>query len=66
MAKSFLQRVVDEKTALDIKIRDLSNFRCVDEYLELTDYMKGLLTKQLDIMEQYSRILQDRINDFNK
>lgn len=66
MSKSYQQRVIDEKTALDIKIRDLSNFRCTDDYLELTDYMKGLLGKQLDIMEQYSRILQDRIDDFNK
>lgn len=55
-----------EKADLDIKINNLSNYRCTDEYLRLTHYVQALLTKQLDIMMQYSRILQDRIDDFNR
>lgn len=69
MSKELLphqQRIVDEKTELDLKIFNLQKFieSNTTTYDNLSSYEKGDLTQQLHMMELYSKILQRRINRF--
>ena len=59
------QRVVDEKAALDEKLKALNAF--LDKNVESTKLPKGvrvLLIKQSATMKRYSDILAERINLF--
>ncbi len=59
------QRVVDEKTELDLKIKNLQNFIETNSIYEtLIDPEKRDLKEQLTLMLHYSLILGRRINRF--
>lgn len=58
------QRVVDEKTELDIKITKLSDFSNGDIFKTLPDDEQERLTRQFNIMRDYSAVLGERINAF--
>ena len=58
------QRVVDEKTDLDIKISKLRPFLGSERYLSLDVAEQERLVRQLDLMEQYSEVLDFRVLNF--
>jgi hypothetical protein len=58
------QRVVDEKTELDIKLERLKVFLTADIFSTLTMQNQDLLSTQCSYMAAYSRILGERINLF--
>ena len=59
------QRVIDEKTELDIKATALSNFIGTSPIFETLDSAEQeRLKKQNDVMWQYSEILGARISAF--
>lgn len=60
----FQQRVVDESWELVEKILKLSNFIDTETFLTLPEDEQLRLKKQLDIMNQYSDILCERIYHF--
>lgn len=61
------QRVVDEKTALDIKIRSLESFIGENPFFKTMDEPEALLLiEQLEFMVGYSATLAKRIELFNK
>jgi hypothetical protein len=56
------QRVIDEKAELDKKIKNLSVF--LGKQNEATASERVRLHTQLGLMEQYSRVLSERIAEF--
>lgn len=59
------QRIVDEKTELDLKIKNLQNFIETNGIYEtLIEPEKRDLKEQLSLMMHYSLILGRRINRF--
>jgi hypothetical protein len=58
------QRVVDEKVALDAKLYALKSFTVSDLFFSLDIEERGRLTKQAEVMGEYSEILQARISAF--
>ena len=68
MPNNFLpyqQRVIDEKTELDIKANSLSQYiGCNPLFLSLEPDEQERLKEQNDVMWEYSEILGSRINAF--
>ncbi len=62
--QAFQQRVVDEKTELDDKLKKLSEFGKSSFFQTLPPEEQGRLNRQHSIMEEYSRILGERIAEF--
>lgn len=60
----FQQRVVDEKTELDIKVLKLETFLNTDIFKSLDKDEQVRLVQQYVVMKRYSEILQSRINHF--
>ena len=58
------QRVVDEKTELDSKLKKLDTFGRTEFYGTLPADEQGRLNRQHSVMEEYSRILGERIAAF--
>lgn len=58
------QRVVDEKSELDVRITKLRAFLPTDLCLSLPLDERSRLKRQLDVMEEYSGILGERIAAF--
>lgn len=62
----FMQRVVTEKTELDLKLIKLNAFRESDTYKQLDSHTRFLLTAQSRAMHIYSDILAQRISVFKQ
>lgn len=58
------QRVMDEKVELDTKLEALHNFAASDVFPKLSLAEQARLLKQLHVMEDYSSVLNDRIEAF--
>jgi hypothetical protein len=58
------QRVVDEKRELDEKLSKLSSFGTTPLFASLPADEQGRLNRQHSVMEEYSRILGERIAAF--
>ncbi len=58
------ERVVQEKKELDEKLAKLDAFGRTDFYKTLPDDEQGRLNRQHSVMEEYSRILGERIAAF--
>lgn len=57
----FLSRMEVEKELLDEKLVKLHSFINTKEFLSLNETSQNLLTRQRDVMRQYSSILHERI-----
>ena len=64
--KTYQQRVIDEKKALDKKLDKLFSFITTPEYSALQEAEKLILYEQSTIMKRYSNVLTVRIALFNK
>lgn len=64
MATGFQQRVIDEKSELDLKINALNAFVIGGIFKTLPEADRELLLRQLDIMKAYEHILEVRISRF--
>ena len=62
--KPYQQRVIDEKTELDIKLEKLNSFFHTKLFKESYQIDKFLLKAQSRVMTEYSDILQERIDNF--
>lgn len=62
--KDHEQRVVDEKSELDEKISKLVEFMKTELYLGLHKVDISLLSVQFEYMNDYSRVLGQRIDRF--
>lgn len=60
------QRVVDEKTELDVKLKKLSDFLETDKFKSLDEKERYLLKRQHEYMSNYSDILEERIELWKK
>ena len=60
----YQQRVVDEKTELDERLRKLRAFAASDTFLALLPSDARLLGQQAMHMMDYSEVLRQRINNF--
>jgi hypothetical protein len=58
------QRVVEEKAELDNKIQKLNAFFHSSIFSSLPEAEKDRMKRQVGVMEEYSSILQERINAF--
>ena len=58
------QRVIDEKAELDKKLAKLSEFVTTPLFASLPADEQGRLNRQHSVMEEYSRILGERIAAF--
>ena len=66
MVPEYQQRVIDERSALECKARDLSQFIGYSPIFEELDPIdQELLREQNDIMWSYYEILSKRIQRFN-
>lgn len=63
--EAYQQRVVDEKSELDTKITALETFIESDKFEDIDGDEQDRLIEQLDLMQQYSTILADRIENFS-
>lgn len=63
---SIIQKLLLEKSNLDLKISKLAFFLSGDKYNELTEFNQNLLLDQLGYMKKYSCILGKRINTLVK
>lgn len=63
--KPHQERVVFEKHDLDGKIKSLSDFIDSDLFQKILGVEQQQLKEQLSTMKQYSKILSDRIKNFN-
>ena len=59
------QRVVDEKTELDLKLGKLRNFLNGSIFLSLDEAERFRLTEQANLMNGYSAVLGRRIAAFS-
>jgi len=62
----YQERVLNEKDELDTKIHKLRLFFSSDIFRELSFDEQSRLSIQLGLMQQYSNILQERINAWPK
>jgi len=62
----YQQRVVYEKTDLDIKIFKLRPFIGSERFLSLEIAEQERMTRQFNLMEQYSEVLGFRIANFKQ
>lgn len=62
--KPYQQRVVEEKTELDIKLRALRLFIGGQTFEELPEDERARLNAQEHYMDQYSQVLGERIEAF--
>jgi len=58
------ERVVDELIELNSKAINLTIFRNSDSFNQVDSEEQKRLIKQLDIMQSYREILNERINNF--
>ena len=58
------QRVVDELIELNRRAINLTIFRNSDSFNQVDSEEQNRLIKQLDIMQSYREILNERINNF--
>lgn len=63
--QEFLKRLIEENDALFEKTIKLNEFIKTDIFLKLSDANQYLLRKQLEVMREYSNILETRI-ELNK
>ena len=63
--EDYQQRVVDEKTSLDEKLKDLRSLMHEDKYASIAAIEQGLLMVQLVAMDNYSDAMARRIELFN-
>jgi hypothetical protein len=64
--KDYQQRVIAEKEALDGKITRLSGFIGGFVFGTLVEPERARLKRQLEIMHQYSEVLEERIAAFRE
>ena len=62
--EDYQKRVVEEKVELDKKITNLDIFIRSEGFAQVVPNERVRLTEQFDIMNKYSKILEDRINNF--
>lgn len=60
----FQQRVVQEKQELDDKIVSLDKFLLTDTFHNLSAEEQDRMSRQFDVMKEYSGILDERIDAF--
>lgn len=60
------QRVVEEKSDLDVKIKKLETFVLSEKWYGLDPIDQDLLKRQLFVMIQYTNRLRDRIARFEE
>lgn len=64
---AYQQRVVDEQTELEIKLKALREFiRCNAAFHSLPAEERTLLKTQMDLMSAYSNVLDLRITNFKE
>ena len=61
---SFQDRVVEEKKALDEKSRNLVRFMSTQEFNDLAMDEQRRMKRQYSIMDLYSQVLEERIENF--
>lgn len=59
----YLDRVIAEKEALDEKINKLGNFLASGKIEPVAFEQHGLLLRQLETMQQYASILEQRLRE---
>lgn len=59
------ERVIQEKKELDEKLAKLDKFGRTEIFASLPVDEQGRLNRQYSVMEEYSRILEERIAAFN-
>lgn len=59
-------RVISEKEELEEKLLKLNSFIDLDKFKSLPFEDQGLLLRQCIVMEEYKRILQERIDRFGE
>ncbi len=64
--KGYQNRVIEEKSELDIRLGDLRDFLNTETFVELGIEEKERLRYQSETMRTYSRILGERIAAFTK
>jgi hypothetical protein len=64
LLEAYQQRVVDELIELNSKAINLTIFRNSDSFNQVDSEEQKRLIKQLDIMQSYREILNERINNF--
>lgn len=64
LLEAYQQRVVDELIELNRRAINLTIFRNSDSFNQLDSEEQKRLIKQLDIMQSYREILNERINNF--
>jgi hypothetical protein len=62
--EAYQQRVVEEKAALDEKVEKLGQFVGTERFCALPEAEQVRMTRQLEVMREYSQILNDRIDAF--
>jgi len=62
--EAYQQRVVEEKAALDEKIEKLGQFVGTERFCALPESEQVRMTRQLEVMREYSQILGERIAAF--
>lgn len=59
-----IERIFEEMDDLNVKIKKLGTFIYTnDDFSKLSRRQKSLLIKQLEVMQEYSRILSCRVED---
>ena len=59
-----IERIFEEMDDLNVKIKKLGTFIYTnDDFSKLSRKQKSLLIKQLEVMQEYSRILSCRVED---
>jgi hypothetical protein len=64
--EAYQQRVIDEKSDLDLKILKLDDFRHGSIYPTLPEEERSRLTRQYCHMKDYSDVLGERIESFKE
>ncbi len=64
LLEAYQQRVVDELIELNRRAINLTIFRNSDSFNQVDSEEQKRLIKQLDIMQSYREILNERINNF--
>jgi len=63
---TFIDRIKQEKTDLDDKLTKLNAFLKSDKAIPVVGKAKSMLLQQRSIMQSYSDILRDRLEDLEK
>ena len=64
IVEQYQQRVVEEKEQLDERSIKLSDFFITDLYINLSEVEQDRFVSQYKVMQEYSRILGERIAAF--